>query len=113
MKMTDGVEVVDLDSPTRPGSTRSASAKRRKPRRRCAFCFTNRISILQWERRDCEDRALLALRLAHPDEYDELLQREHQLADAVTERAWQLHLAKKCSRAWQIAGTATHPRHVR
>ncbi|MDD4865729.1 MAG: hypothetical protein PHQ28_00930 [Mycobacterium sp.] len=54
-----------------------------------------------------------ALRLAHPQEYDELLQREREAADAVTELAWQLHLANKCSRAWRIAGTATRHRHAR
>lgn len=114
VKKINGIEAVDLDRPPRTAVTGSATpAKRWKQRRQCEFCSTNRVSILQWERRGCEERALQALRLAHPDEYEELLQHEHAVADDVTERAWQLHLAKKCSRAWRIAGTATHPRHVR
>jgi hypothetical protein len=113
MTKINGVEAVDLDRAPRSVKIRPASAKPIRPRRQCEFCFTNRVSILQWERRGCEDQALQALRPAHPQEYDELLQRAYSAADPVTEQAWQLHLAKKCSRAWRIAGTATHHRHVR
>jgi hypothetical protein len=112
-KKTNGVEVVDLDRAPQAVKSQPAPAKRRRPRRQCEFCFTNRSSILQWEGRGCEERALRALRRAHPQEYDDLLQREREAADAVTERAWQLHLANKCSRAWRVAGTATNHRHVR
>lgn len=112
-KNVDGIEVVDLDRAPRAVRIQPAPAKRWRPRRQCEFCFVNRSSILQWESRGCEDRALQALRLAHPQEYDELLQREREAADAVTELAWQLHLANKCSRAWRIAGTATRHRHAR
>lgn len=90
-KKCDGTEVVDLDRTPRAVKTQPIRAPRRRPRRQCEFCFTNRSSILQWESRDCEKRALQALRLAHPQEYDDLLQREQEAADAVTERAWQLH----------------------
>lgn len=112
-KKTNGVEVVDLDRAPRTVKSQPALASRRRPRRQCEFCSANRSSILRWEARSCEERALRALRLAHPQEYDELLQREREAADAVTERAWQLHLANKCSRAWRIAGTATNHRHIR
>lgn len=117
MKKLHGIPVVDLDRPPRPPKGRPRddeqnAAPRRRPRRQCEFCFTNRISILQWTLKDCEDRALHALRLAHPEEYDELVQREREAAEAKTEESWQLHLLNKCTRAFRIAGTATNHRHV-
>lgn len=82
----------------------------RKPRRQCAYCYTNRSSIAQWALKDSEDRALQALRRAHPEEYAELLQRERDAAENVTAQAWELHAANKCAKAARVAGTATnHP----
>lgn len=117
MKKLHGMKVVDLDRAPRPPKGRPSEiepseASRRRPRRQCQFCFTNRSSILQWMQRDCEERALHALRLAHPEEFDELVQRERDAAEIKTEQSWQLHLANKCKRAFRIAGTATNHRHV-
>lgn len=106
----NGHLVVDLDRaarPQRPPKTDPTPAPRNRPRGQCPYCFTNRIGIAQWALKGCEDRALQALRLAHPDEYDELLQRERQAADDATAQSWELHLANKCKRAQKIAGTAT------
>ena len=102
-----GKAVVDLDRPPRPPKVDHTVAGRWRPRRQCAYCFTNRSSILQRALKGCEDRALQALRRAHPDEYDDLLQRERDAAEAATEESWEQHLANKWSRASQIAGTAT------
>lgn len=99
---------VDLDRTVRlPKAAPTVAVRRRRPRRQCAYCFTNRISILHWALKGCEDRALQALRRAHADEYDELLERERVAAEAVTATSWEHHLANKCSRATRIAGTAT------
>lgn len=107
-KKIDDAEIVDLDRAAGAVKSQSVRAKSRRARRQCEFCFTNRSSIRERENRGCEERALQALRLAHPQEYDELLQREREAAEAVTEQAWVLHLEKKCSRARRIArGTAT------
>lgn len=103
-----GKSVVDLyRAPRRPKVDRTVAAARRRPRRQCAYCFTNRSSILQWALNGCEDRALQALRRAYPDEYADLLQHERAAAEAATAESWEQHLANKCSRASQIAGTAT------
>lgn len=103
-----GKDVVDLDRAPRPPKVDPAVAAQRRPRRQCAYCFTNRSSILQWALNDCEDRALQALRRAHPDEYESFVQRERAAAEAATAESWELHLANKCSRASRIAGTATN-----
>lgn len=96
--------VVDLDrlepSPEGP----------RKPRRQCAYCFTNRSSIAQWALKDSEDRALQALRQAHPQEYEEFVARERAAAELVTAQAWELHAVNKCNQASKVAGTATNHR---
>lgn len=105
--MSDKMAVVDLDRGRPPKVDRTAAAPRRS-RRQCAYCFTNRSSILQWALKDCENRALQALRHAHPDEYADFLQRERDTAAAVTAQSWELHLDNECSRATRIAGTATN-----
>jgi hypothetical protein len=107
-----GKAVVDLDRVPRPSKGDGAVAGRGRRRRQCPFCFTNRISIIQWALKGCESRALQALRSAHPDEYDELVHRERAAAEARAAESWELHLANKCSRAFRIAGTATNHRHV-
>lgn len=103
----NGVPVVDLDQAPRPPKKNRIAAAGRRARRQCAYCFTNRVSILRWALTGCEDRALQALRRAHPDEYEDLLQRERDAAEAVTAQSWELHQAHKCSSASRIAGTAT------
>ena len=107
-----GTAVVDLDRAPRPSKVDGAAAGRGRRRRQCAFCFTNRTSIIQWALKGCENRALQALRRAHPDEFDELIHGERAAAEARTAESWELHLANKCSPAFRIAGTATNHRHV-
>lgn len=109
-RFLNGKRVVDLDRPLRPSKVEPPPTPRRRPRRQCAHCFTNRISILQWALKGCEDRALHALRVAHPEEYEELLQRERDAAEAATAQSWELHLDHKCARATRVAGTATNHR---
>lgn len=98
----DERSVVDLDHvapPRAPEADNAGAAPRSRPRRQCPYCFTNRSSIFYWESKGCEDRALQALRLAHPEEFDEFLQREREAADAATAKAWERHLANQCDRA--------------
>jgi len=57
-KTINGIAVVDLDRPPSPGALEQSAAKPKRSRRQCEFCFTNRTSILNWERRDCETQAL-------------------------------------------------------
>jgi len=107
----NGHKVVDLDHPAHPARTPKsdpAPAPRSGPRRQCPYCFTNRIGIAQWAQQGCEDRALQALRRAHPDEDDELVHRERETAEAATVESWELHMANQCKRAQRIAGTATN-----
>lgn len=91
--------VVDLDSPPPPPQPAPAPAPRSRPRRQCAYCYTNRSSIHQWALKGIEDRALQALRRAHPEEYDEYLQRERDDAYAAATADWQRHLAHDCKHA--------------
>ncbi|CAN5876689.1 hypothetical protein BH09ACT7_BH09ACT7_54440 [soil metagenome] len=89
--------VVDLDRVVSPKAARGA-APRRRPRRQCPYCFTNRSSILHEELKGCEDRALQALRRAHPEEYDDYLQRERDAAESATAERWEQHMANQCRR---------------
>ncbi|SLH41979.1 hypothetical protein [Mycobacteroides abscessus] len=88
---------VDLD---KLGQTEAdhASAPRSRPRRQCPHCYTNRSSILLEQTKGSVDRALQALRHAHPEEYDEYLQKEQAAAYTATEQAWEQHMAKRCPR---------------
>lgn len=107
----NGQSVVDLDRQPVPSKAHHTAAPRRRPRRQCAYCLTNRGAIFQWALKGSEVRALEALRRAHPDEYDELLQRERDTAEASAAKSWELHLENRCSRASRIAGTATNHHH--
>lgn len=92
--------IEDLDRP--PGATTGGAAapRPRSPQRRqCPYCFTNRSVIIHGELKGCEDRALQALRRAHPEEYDEYLRREQQAAEAAAATLWEYHLADQCDRA--------------
>lgn len=91
-----GQDTVDLDSVPVPQGQRRATVR---PRRQCAYCFANRSSILKKGLDGCQARALEALQRAHPEEYDEYLQRERDAAYCATEQAWEQHLSGKCRRA--------------
>lgn len=90
--------VVDLDTPAPPPPPpQPAPAPRSRPRRQCPYCYTNRSTIHYWALKGIEDRALQALRRAHPDEYDEYLQHERDTAYAAATEDWQRHLAHDCA----------------
>lgn len=97
--------IEDLDRP--PGATTRGGAAaaddvvepRYRQRRQCPHCFANRSVIIHGELKGCEDRALQALRRAHPEEYDEYLRREERAAETAAATLWEYHLADKCHRA--------------
>lgn len=89
--------IVDLDDAV-PAPQAAVDTARRRPRRQCPHCFTNRSSILSRELNGCEDRALQALRRAHPEDYDDYLQRERDAAQAATDAAWEQHMTPQCDR---------------
>ncbi|WP_100514203.1 hypothetical protein [Mycobacteroides abscessus] len=90
-----GHPVTDLDHALPPVGAEAARSPSRR-RRQCATCFTNRSSILARELKGHEERALQALRLAHPEEYAEYLRREQLEAEEMTEKSWDWHMAGKC-----------------
>lgn len=109
-KKLNGHSVVDLDSPVRPRTPKSEPIPppaQSRPRRQCAYCFTNRGAIMLWALQGIEDRALQALGRAHPEEFEELLEGERQAAQAATAHSWELHLNHKCKQATRVAGTAS------
>ncbi len=91
--------IEDLDRPPggAPGGA-AAPTSRSAQRRQCPYCFTNRSVIIYGELKGCEDRALQALRRAHPEEYDEYLRREQQAAETAAATLWEYHLADQCDR---------------
>lgn len=91
--------IIDLDSPAGAAAESVAIPQRRHQRRQCPHCFTNRSVIFHGELNGCEDRALQALRRAHPEEYDDYLRYEQDTAEAAAAKLWEFHLADQCDRA--------------
>ena len=102
MKSNAANSIVDLDAVVTPPPAVADSSRptaRSRPRRQCPYCFANKSAIFSWESNGCEDRALQALRLAHPDEFDEYLRREREAADVASAESWDRHLANQCDDA--------------
>lgn len=97
----DGGElpIVELDRPAAAVAESVAVPQPRHRRRQCPHCFTNRSVIVHAELKGCEDRALQALRRAHPEEYDDHLRHEQNTAEAAAAKLWEYHLADQCDRA--------------
>ena len=95
----DELPVTDLDGPAVAAADSVAVPRARQQRRQCPHCFTNRSGIFHGELNGCEDRALQALRRAHPEEYDDYLRREQNTAEATAAKLWEYHLADQCDRA--------------
>ncbi len=95
----DELPVTDLDRPADAAADSVAVPRTRQQRRQCPHCFTNRSVIFHGELKGCEDRALQALRRAHPEEYDDYLRHEQNTAEAAAATLWEYHLADQCDRA--------------
>lgn len=96
----DELPITDLDRPhADAAAAASVAVPRYRQRRQCPNCFTNRSVIFHGELKGCEDRALDALRRAHPEEYDDYLRHEQQAAEAAAAKLWEYHLADQCGRA--------------
>lgn len=92
-----GRPIVDLDH-TLPRPEAGTARLSARPRRQCATCFTNRSSILTRELKGHEERALRALRRAHPEEYEEHLRREQIAAEEAATKSWNQHTAGECQK---------------
>lgn len=92
------IPIEDLDRPPTIAPDSVAAPKQRQ-RRQCPHCFVNRSVVVHGELKGCEDRALQALRRAHPEEYDDYLRYEQQAAEAVAAKLWEYHLADQCDQA--------------
>lgn len=95
----DELPITDLDGPAVAAADIAAVPRPRHQRRQCPHCFINRSVVFQGELKGCEDRALQALRRAHPEEYDDYLRYEQDTAEAAAATLWEYHLADQCDRA--------------
>lgn len=95
----DELPITDLDRPHADAAAASLAVPRFRQRRQCPHCFVNRSVIFHGELKGCEDRALEALRRAHPEEFDDYLRYEQQAAEAAATTLWDYHLADQCDRA--------------
>lgn len=93
------IPIIDLDLPVVSAAADGVDVPRHRQRRQCPHCFTNRSVIFHGELKGCEDRALQALRRAHPEEYDEYLRGEQEAAETEAATLWELHLVGQCDRA--------------